>query len=243
MKYKKAPNPLVVPKPQIAMRDYDGKPVEKIRVVADNRFTLKGKELRVEMRLFDPETNEEVKPSAAINQVAKYKYQYINNEGRILEKIKNEEGKEVWPINYFAVKPDGTEEQVSPFKRTNLIDIPEENWIPSTAVDDFIIDKVYEIFGDNPISIKKLYEEAERRMKADQIGITTFSFGGFSQSYAFLCPYFQQGQFVWLMKLSKAKLGTNHLQDPPTEAKIPIVEAPTLKTLPPLQALVLTAKA
>jgi hypothetical protein len=29
--------------------------------------------------------------------------------------------------------------------------------------------------------IRKLYEEAERRLKNDQVGVATFSFGGFEQ--------------------------------------------------------------
>jgi len=45
-----------------------------------------------------------------------------------------------------------------------------------------------------------------------------------------------------LMKLSDTKLAYNHLQDPPVAMKAPIREAPTLKTLPPVQALVVASK-
>lgn len=242
VKYKKAGNELLVPKPEIRMRTLEGKLVNQVRVVADNRYQWKGKNLAIEIRLFDPDTNKQVPSSEALEILEHYKYKFIDEEGNIIEKVKNEFGKEVLPIQYFALQEDGEEKAVSPFPRTNIIEVPDENWVPSTSINGFVFDSIYEIFADNPIVAKHLFEEAEKRLKGDQVGITSFSWGGFIQYYAFLCPLLKDGKFVWLMKISGTKLLYNHLQEPPEKVKIPIREAPTLKTLPPVQALVVAAK-
>lgn len=242
VKYKKAGNELLVPKPEIRMQTFEGKAVRQVRVVADNRYQWKGKHLAIELRLFDPDTNEQVPSSEVLEILEHYKYKYLDEDGNEITKIKNEFGKEVLPVQFFAVEEDGTEKEVSPFPRTSVIEVPDENWVPSTSTNGFVFDSVYEIFAGSPIVAQKLFEEAEKRLKADQAGITSFSWGGFIQYYAFLCPLFKDGKYVWLMKLSNTKLAYNHLQDPPVKVKVPIREAPRLETLPPVQALVVAAK-
>jgi len=243
VKYKKAGNELLVPKPKIIMRTEDGKLVEEVRVVADNRFQWNGKNLASEIRLIDPDTGNQVPSSEVLEILEHYAYKYLDEEGNEIKKVKDEEGRLVLPVLYYAVQEDGSEEECSPFPRTDVIDLQNEDyWVPSTSIDGFEFDSVYEIFSDSPVVAKRLFEEAEKRLKADQIGVTTFSWGGFIQYYAFLCPLLKDGKFVWLMKLSVTKLLYNHLQEPPEKVKVPIREAPTLKTLPPVQLLVAVAK-
>ena len=234
MKYKKAGNELVVPKPPIRMRTFDDKLVQLVRVVADKRFQWHGKNLAVELKLVDPDTQKEVPSSEALEILEHYKYKLIDEAGNTVDKE---------DIQHFAVQEDDTETPISPFSRTSVIDIPEENWVPSPSIDEFLITSIYEIFSPKKDIARALFEEAEKRIKADQIGITSFSWGrGFIQYYAFLCPYFKEGKYVWLMKLTDTKPVYNHLQDPPVKVKVPIREAPTLETLPPVQALVVATK-
>lgn len=234
VKYRPAGNELLIPEPQIRMRTVDGKVVEKVRVVAKNRFQWRGKNLAVDMKLIDPETQKEVPLSEALEILDNYNYRYLAEDGSI---VTDEE------VAYYAVQPDGSEKECSPFQRTEVIEIPDENWVPSTTVEGFLLTSIYEIFGADKKAALALFEEAEKRLKADQVGITTFSHGrGFKQYFAFLCPLFKDGKFVWLMKLTDQKLLYYHLEEPPVAVKVPIREAPTLQTLPPVQALVTIAK-
>lgn len=239
--YKKAGNELLVPKPKIIMRSLEGKLVEEVRVVADSRYKWKGKTLATEIRLIDPDTQKQVPSSEADEVLEHYKYKLFDENGNEIKKIKDQWGREILPVQFFAVEEDG-EKEVSEFGRTSFIEVPEENWVPSTSADEFVFESVYEIFAGSLESAKKLFEEAEKRLKEDQIGITNFSWGGFIQYYAFLVPMFKDGKFVWLLKLTNTKLAYNHLQDPPMAVKVPIREAPKLETLPPVQALVVAAK-
>jgi len=233
VKYKPAGNELLVPEPQIRMRTVDGKLVEKVRTIAKKRFQWCGKDLAVDVKLIDPETQKEVPISEALEVLDHFQYRLLDEEGNLW---KEEE------IRYYAVKEDGSEMECSPYERTKVIEIPDENWVPSTATDDFLFTNVYEIFSEDKKIAQVLFEEAEKRYKADQVGIATFSFGGFKLYYIFLVPLFKEGKFVWLMKFSCQKLLYNHLQEPPEAVKVPIREAPTLQTLPPIQALVTVAK-
>jgi len=229
VKNKPAGNELLVPEPQIRMRTVDGKTVEKVRVVAKNRFRWQGKNLAVDMKLIDPETQKEVPLSEALEVLDNYKYKYLADDGTELQEEE---------VAYYSVQPDGTEKEVSPYPRTDIIEIPDENWVPATSIEGFLVHQVYEIFSEDKKTAIQLFEEAEKRLKADQIGIATFSFGGFKCYYVFLCPLFKDGKFVWLLKFTEQKLAYNHLQEPPVTVKVPIREAPTLQTLPPVQALV-----
>ena len=236
--YKKAGNKLLVPKPEIIMRA-DGVVVNQERIVADRKFLWKGKEVKAESTFKDPETGETVKESEVLELLLRYSYRYLSTDG---VEVKSKD------IQHFALQPDGTEAEVQPFSRTDIIDIPEENWVPAANVDGFLFTSVYEIFpkmSKGEIVSQKdliaLWKEAELRWKKDQVGITTFSWGnGFIQYYAFVCPVLKEGKFGWIMKLSDTQVEYNYLQDIPE--KVEVKEVPTLKTLPPVQALVVTVK-
>jgi len=233
VKYKKAPNKLLSPPPIIRMRTEDGSTVEQVRVVADRKFIRNGKPVATDIRFIDPETQQPVPSSEVIETLEHYQYKNFDEHGA---EVKSED------ILYFAEQPDGSEQQVRPYTRSNVLEIPEENWVPSTVIDDFLIDSVYEIFSDDKAVIQQLYEEAERRLKKDQIGIVTWSWGGFKSLYAFVVPVVREGQFVWLVKFTENQPELQHLQDIPAKQKIPIREVPTLKLLPPIESLIIVSK-
>jgi len=233
VKLKKARNALLIPKPPIKLK-VSGVPVEEVRVVTDRKFVWNGKALATETKFIDPDTKKEVQSSEVLEVLDHYSYKFLDAKGNEVDREK---------IEYFAVQPDGSEVQVKPFERTDIFDIPEENWVPYTSIEKFRIINVYELYGEKDDIIHQLYEEAERRLKADQVGITTYSFGnGFVQYYAFLVPILCDGKFVWLVKLSDTIDEYAHLTDIPSKVKIPMREVPTLKTLPPVQALIVPTK-
>lgn len=235
--YKKAGNKLLTPRPRIVMRA-DGVDVHQERIVANRRFLWKGKEVLDETTFIDPDTGEEVASSEVTELLLNYKYKFLNESGIEVEKK---------DIQYFAVEPDGTENEVAMFSRTSVIDIPEENWVPAANINGFVFSSVYEIFPKTKkgeiVSEKDavaLWKEAELRWKKDQIGITTFSWGrGFIQCYAFVSPLVREGKYGWILKLSDTQVEYNYLQDIPE--KVEVREVPTLETLPPVPALVVAA--
>jgi len=130
---KKAGNELVVPKPEIVMK-VEGKPVQEVRVIADKRYLWRGKgvQLATETKLINPEDGKQVPSGEILEVLDRYNYKYIDELFNEIDKKQ---------IEYYAVYPDGKEEPIRPFPRTDIIKIPEENWVSSTVLDQFEVEK------------------------------------------------------------------------------------------------------
>jgi hypothetical protein len=109
-------------------------------------------------------------------------------------------------------------------------------------LEGFLIHEEYELPAADPRNDLKLWNEADAAIKRDEIAITTYSNGGFTQYYAFLVPIVKDGQFVWLLRISNKKVEYRCLRDVPG-VKIPIRPVKTLETLPPIQALLIIPSA
>lgn len=259
---KKSGNKLVVPKPQISQKTIDPEtgewiPVEKIRVVDDSNFLWKNKgtELASESKLIDPDSEQQVPTSEALQVLLHYKYKTVDNKGRepktgedllklgLLKEIP--EGidlKKPFVVD-FAAQEDGSFKEVRPFSKTAEINVPEPNWVPSIVLDDFGRIETYELFSDKYVDEVKLVEECEKRLSKDQVGITTFSHGGYVQYYGFVIPHLVEGKYVWVLKLSDTQVELKHLRDIPTKVKLPVKKRPEIPTLPPVPALVMAVAA
>ena len=163
----------------------------------------------------------------------RYEYKYLDDKGREVEKKS---------IHYYATTQDG-EQEVSPFDMTGEINILPENWVPAASVGDFVIESIYQLFHTDEKVVRKLYEAAEKVWAEDKVGIATFSWGrGFLQYYALVEPIMQEGKFVWLMRLTQCRAEYHYMMEiPPKTVEVP-KKPPTLKTLPPVQELIVTAR-
>jgi hypothetical protein len=236
VKYKACGNEILLEEPVERLRTPDGKVVSKVRVVAKKRFMWNGKELAADIRLTDPETKKEVPISEAMEVLDNFNNKFLAEDGKLWEED---------DLLHFAVKPDGSEGEFTPYPdmRKGVIDASnEENWVSSVYVDAFIVHQIYEVYTEDKKDAVLLFEEAEKRSKEDKVYLTVFSFGGTKAYYIFVCPFFKDGKYVWLLKFTEKKPVYNHLQDPPVVPKRPLREAPTLQTLPPVQILIAMAK-
>ena len=119
-----------------------------------------------------------------------------------------------------------------------MFEIEEGDWIPATAIEEFLITEEYELPAADPHNDPSLFEDAEDATKRDEIIIKTFSNGGYTQYYAFLIPVFKEGKFVWVMKLSKKKIEHRLLRDIPSPTAIPIKEVKSARALPAIQQVI-----
>ena len=208
------------------------------------------------MRLVTPKVNVEIKyRKVSVNQLVPkpeiimrspdgkpVTAQRVTKNGEVLEGFNwrnyTEDHEEIpaKELQYFLRKEDGSEQPVRPFDRTAEIKLIKE--VPATSMNGFLVESYYELFHKEESIINALYEEAERYIKDDLVGIALFSWGrGFKQYYAILYPLLQDGKFVWVMKLTQTRIVYQHLMEIPT-MKVPIKQPPTLETLPPVEALI-----
>ena len=225
---QKVGNALVIKDPEIMMQ-VDDRPVRGVRTVSQSHWEQVGTgiTLAAETTLKDSKGNT-VPISQALCILDHYKSIDLNEKSEEIDKKK---------IRFYILNPDGSVgEEVMPFPPTDRIEINQENWIPSTVIEEFLIKEEYELPAADPHNDAKLFKEAEDAAKRDEIAITVFSNGGFIQYYAFLVPFFKDGQFVWLLKISDKKVEHRCLRDIPG-VTVPIREVKTLETLPPIQQL------
>ena len=170
----------------------------------------------------------------------------ITFDGEVLEgfhwKYFTEDGQEISSkeIHYFQVKEDGSEVETRWFDRTKEIRIIKE--VPATSMNGMLEASVYELFHTDEKAVGKLYEEAERYLKEDIVGVALFSWGrGFIQYYAVVYPVVKDGKFVWVMKLTQTQVVFSHLMEIPA-IKEPVPQPRTVQVLPPIEALVKTKK-
>jgi hypothetical protein len=140
VKMKPVGNEIMVPRPDIKMRRADtGEALEKVRVVADKRILWvgHGKQLASENRLIDSETEKQVPSSEALEVLEHYNYKLLDSKANVVDEKEMGEF-----IEHYYVDEKGEEHVVRPFERTTVLEIPEQNWVPSTIVDDFVVEMV-----------------------------------------------------------------------------------------------------
>jgi len=174
----------------------------------------------------NPVNSVRILPDGSLLTTFKWRYQ----DAETGEDIANKD------IQYFKVNEDGSEQRVRPFTRTAEINIVKE--APAPSMNGFLVESYYELYHTDESCVRALYKEAERYFREDLVGIALFSWGnGFKQFYAIVYPIMRDGRFVWVMKLTQAKLEYSHLMDVPAEAA-PVEEVPTLEALPTIDALI-----
>lgn len=232
-------NALMTKDPELIMVA-DDRPVNDIRIVNECQWVRSGtgEKLTVETALKDAK-GKAVPLAEGLCTLQHVKTLMLNDKAEQVDKK---------TIRYHLMNPDGSVgDEVAPYPPTERIVVRDDAsevkepgdayWIPSTAIESFLISEEYELPVADPRNDPKLFKEAEEAAKKDEIAITTFSNGGFTIYYAFLVPFFKDGQFEWKLRISSKQAQYNCLHDVPSATAIPVREVKTLDRLPPIQAL------
>lgn len=232
-------NALLIKTPDI-VQQIDGEPVRTERTISKCywKHVGTGEILQVQTTLKDAK-GKDIPMAQAICVVEHTRNLALDKNGEQVDKKL---------IQNHIVNQDGSiGDQVAPYPPTDKIEIKETPedvsnqgdayWVPSTMMEDFLITEEYGLPAADPRNDIKLWKEAEAALKRDEVAITTYSNGGYTQYYAFLVPFVKDGMFTWLLRISDKKADhTACLRDIPG-VKAPIQPVKTLQTLPPIQAL------
>jgi len=116
----------------------------------------------------------------------------------------------------FYQKVNGEIIEVEPLERTKELKI--EKLIPAPSLEDFLIEKEYEVWSENARGLWKL---ADYLIKNDKIAVARHSFGNtFVENYALLYPIVRDGKFVLVMALTKMKKEFKHFTPIPNGEEI-----------------------
>ena len=180
---QKVGNALMIKEPQLR-KQVDGESVRDERIVSGCRWEQIGTGDVLTTETILKNSKGEVIPVAQGQCILEhYKSYVLNIKGEQVDKKK---------VQYFIVNPDGsTGDQVAPYpptERIRVVDSPSEvseqgdgYWVSSTVLGEFLIHEEYELPAADPRNDMKLFKEAEEAAKRDEIVVTTFSNGGFTQ--------------------------------------------------------------
>jgi len=210
----------LVPRPVVVMKDTAGNTVFRARKLRTGEVVL-------------PKIVRETEAGEEAEDEAGFHYVFVDRSGK---EVPSKD------VHYYKVNEDGSEKEFSLFPRSGSIKVIRE--VSATALNTFLVESTYELFA--PVTKKfeklrdsvvaELYEEAERYLREDVIGIGLFSWGGLKQYYAVVHPIVDKDRFVWVACFTQTKILYENMM------AIPVVAVkerpPPLEALPPIEALV-----
>jgi hypothetical protein len=160
-------------------------------------------------------------------------YRWVNEDG--------EEGPSE-DIQLYAVKDDEEsaftkQEPTVGGERT----IGAETWIPVASIDEYLVDKIYEIWGEERMDAAQLYELALHIRELDEAPVVPFVLQpSLYKSWAIITPFFYDESFSLIARVTDQKIQSEHRMSVPgseeiEEAMQPDPDAPTLDQPSPFE--------
>lgn len=132
-----------------------------------------------------------------------YGYRWIDEEG---EEVPSED------LELFVV--DGDEERAFSKHEPTLggeRTVTAETWIPVAAIDEYLSDRVYEFWGEDPIDEAQLWELAEHIRDFDEAPVIPFVMQpAILKQWAIITPVFYEDSFAMLMRVTAEKIEPEH---------------------------------
>ena len=153
-----------------------------------------------------------------------YGYRYINEEG---EEVPREH------LEYYQVR-DGQEEAFTLHEPTLGAErtVSPFTWIPVGTIDRYLIERTYEIWGEEQEDIVQLHELAELIREYDEAPVIEVVLQKSKyKSWGIITPQFFEDTFALILRITKEKITPEHEMPQLTEEDLPEDEeaAPTLE--------------
>lgn len=156
-----------------------------------------------------------------------YGYRWVNEEGDEVPK----EDLQLYAVEDDEEQPFSKHEPTLGSERT----VSAETWIPVASIDEYLIDKVYELWGEDDEDVAQLYDLAEHIRDFDEAPVIPFVLQpSVYKSWGIITPFFFEDSFSLIVRVTDQKIESEHempVLDPEeiTEAKETEEGAPTLE--------------
>lgn len=156
-----------------------------------------------------------------------YGYRWVNEEG---DEVPNED------IQLYAVD-DEEEKKFSKHDPTLGADrtVSAETWIPVASIDEYLVTKIYELWGEDDQDVAQLYELAEHIRDFDEAPVIPFVMQPSTyKSWGIITPFFFADSFSLIIRVTDQKIDPEHempilTEEEVAEAKAVEEEVPTLE--------------
>lgn len=157
-----------------------------------------------------------------------YGYRWVNEDG---EEVPKED------IQLFAVE----DEEEQPFSKHEPTlggerTLSAETWIPVAMIDEYLIEKIYELWGEEEEDISQLYELAEHIRDFDEAPVVPFVMQpSMYKSWAIITPFFFEDSFSLILRVTDQKIEPEHQMPLLTEEDLAEIEAKQDEEAPTLE--------
>jgi hypothetical protein len=157
-----------------------------------------------------------------------YGYRWITEAG---EEVPNED------IQLYAVEDD--EEQ--PFSKHEPTlgaerTVTAETWIPVASIDEYLVEKIYELWGESAQDLGQLYELAEHIRDFDEAPVIPFVLQpAMFKNWGIITPFFFEDSFSLILRVTDQKIEPEHQMPLLTEEDLAEIEAKHDEEAPTLE--------
>lgn len=132
-----------------------------------------------------------------------YGYRWVNEDG---EEVPKED------IQLFAIEDD-EEQPFSKHEPTLGADrtVSADTWIPVATIDEYLVEKIYEVWGDDDEDIAQLYELAEHIRDFDEAPVVPFVLQpAMYKKWGIITPFFYEDSFSLIVRVTEQKIEPEH---------------------------------
>lgn len=147
-----------------------------------------------------------------------YGYRWVTEEG---EEVPSED------IELYHLE-DGEETKFSRHEPTlgGERTVTADTWIPVAQVDEYLVEKTYEIWGEEETDRVQLFELAEHIRDFDEAPVIPFVMQpAIYRSWGVVTPFFYDGEFAIILRVTDAKITPEHRMGIPSDDEVDAVEA------------------
>lgn len=164
-----------------------------------------------------------------------YGYRWVNEEG---EEVPDED------VQLYAV---GDEEERPFSKHEPTVGservLTAETWIPVAQVDEYLVEKVYELYGEDAVDVAQLFELAEHIRDFDEAPVVPFVLqASIYRKWGIVTPIFYDEEFALIVRVTTRKIEPEHRMAVRTQEEVEeareraeMEEAPTLEQESPFE--------
>lgn len=128
-----------------------------------------------------------------------YGYRWINEEG---EEVPSEDIK-LYAVDDDEEQPFSKHEPTVGSERT----LTAETWIPVPTIDEYLVEKVYELWGEEDVDIHQLADLANHIREFDEAPVIPFVMQpSISRQWGIITPYFYEDQFALIVRVTDHKI-------------------------------------
>ena len=164
-----------------------------------------------------------------------YGYRWINEDG---EEVPSED------LGLYVIE-DEEERSFSMYEPTigSSRTVTAETWIPVATIDEYLVENIYEIWGQEKIDVVQLTNLAEHIRDFDEAPVIPFVMReSIYRKWAIITPYFYEDSFALIARVTDRKIEAEHMMPKLTEEEVAeaeeeakVDEAPKLKQESPFE--------